>query len=118
MAKRRKVLPVSLNAEQRTQLERLWFYYGNYGPHSTPGNHNFIQRLLENGYDERPLHNSRTPKSQLPTAECVAAVEAVLALKRCPEENSNGGFRLVRENEERHRLPESQEMKETNSTLQ
>jgi hypothetical protein len=78
MAKRRKVNPVTLTSEQRERLERLWFYYGNYGPKTTPGNHSFIQRLLENGYDERPLHNKRTPKSELPTPECVDAVEVIL----------------------------------------
>jgi len=81
MAKRRKVTPVTLIAEQRERLECLWFYYGNYGPKTTPGNHSFIQRLLENGYDERPLYNKRTPKSEKPTLECEAEVEAVLAMK-------------------------------------
>lgn len=79
MAKRRKVIPVTLTGEQREKLERLWFYFGNYGPEATPGNHSFIQRLLENGYDERPLRNARTPKSEIPTPECEAAVEMVLA---------------------------------------
>jgi hypothetical protein len=79
MAQRRKAIPISLNYEQRDRLERLWFYFGNYGPKTTPGNHSFIQRLLENGYDERPLYNSRTPRSELPTPECVAAVEQILA---------------------------------------
>ncbi len=49
------------------------------GPKTTTGNHSFIQRLLENGYDERPLHNKRTPKSEVPTLECVQAVEQILA---------------------------------------
>jgi hypothetical protein len=80
MAKRRKVTPVTLTPEQREKLERLWFYYGNYGPKTTPGNHSFIQRLLENGIDERSLHNKRTPKLEIPTPECEAAVEAILTL--------------------------------------
>jgi hypothetical protein len=81
MAKRRKVMPVILTPDQRDRLERLWFYYGNYGPKTTTGNHNFIQRLLENGYDERPLYTNRTPKCEKPTLECEAAVETVLAKK-------------------------------------
>lgn len=81
MAKRRQVIPVVLTLEQRECLERLWFYYGNYGPKTTPGNHSFIQRLLENGIDERPLYTKRTPKSEIPTPECVKAVEAILELK-------------------------------------
>ena len=80
MAKRRKVTPVTLTDEQRARLEGLWFYYGNYGPETTPGNHSFIQRLLENGVDERPLYTKRTPKSELPTPKCERAVEAILAI--------------------------------------
>jgi hypothetical protein len=79
MAKRRKVIPVTLTTEQRERLERLWFYFGNYGEKATPGNHSFIQRLLENGYDERPLITKRTARSEIPTPECVMAVELILA---------------------------------------
>ena len=79
MAIRRKATPVTLTAEQRTRLERLWFIYGNYGPKSTPGNHSFIQRLIENGIDERPLNTKRTPKSQIPTPECEASVDKILS---------------------------------------
>jgi hypothetical protein len=79
MAIRRKAAPVTLTAEQRTRLERLWFIYGNYGPKSTPGNHSFIQRLIENGIDERPLNHKRTPKSQIPTPECEASVDKILS---------------------------------------
>jgi len=79
MALRRKAVPVTLTAEQRARLERLWFIYGNYGPKSTPGNHSFIQRLIENGIDERPLNHKRTPKSQIPPPECEACVDKILS---------------------------------------
>jgi hypothetical protein len=79
MAISRKAAPLTLTAEQRTRLERLWFIYGNYGPKSTPGNHSFIQRLIENGIDERPLNTKRTPKSQIPTPECEASVDKILS---------------------------------------
>ena len=79
MAPRRKATRVTLTDSQRERLERLWFYYGNYGPQTTPGNHQFIQGLLEYGLDLRPLQTKRTPKRDRPTAECVAAVDAVLA---------------------------------------
>ena len=79
MAKRRQVAPVSLTDRQRERLERLWFYYGNYGPKTTPGNHQFIQGLLEHGLDLRPLQTKRTAKRDRPTAECEAAVEAILS---------------------------------------
>ena len=79
MAKRRKAVPVTLTDTQRERLERLWFYHGNYGPATTPGNHQFIQGLLEHGLDLRPLQTKRTPKSERPTPECEAAVDAVLS---------------------------------------
>ena len=80
MAKRRQPAPVSLTDRQRERLERLWFVYGNYGPKTTPGNHQFIQGLLEHGLDLRPLQTKRTAKRDRPTEECEAAVEAILSL--------------------------------------
>jgi hypothetical protein len=79
MAKRRQAAPVSLTGRQRERLERLWFVYGNYGPKTTPGNHQFIQGLLEHGLDLRPLQTKRTAKRDRPTGECEAAVEAILS---------------------------------------
>ena len=115
MAKRRKVKSVSLTEEQRERLERLWFYYGNYGPKTTPGNHSFIQRLLENGIDERSLYNKRTPKSDLPTPECVRAVEAILSIRREPESPDEriraSGLRVVSNSEDHQPLTADPEMK-------
>jgi hypothetical protein len=95
MAKRRKVIPVILTHAQRERLERLWFYYGNYGPETTPGNHSFIQRLLENGIDERSLYTKRTPKSERPTLECETAVDAILSRPR------TSTLRVIKSSEER-----------------
>jgi hypothetical protein len=78
MTKSRKATPATLTEWQRGRLERLWFVFGNHGPKTTPGNHQFIQGLLEHGLDLRPLHTKRTPKSERPTPECEQAVEAVL----------------------------------------
>jgi hypothetical protein len=115
MVKRRKVTPVTLTAEQRERLERLWFYFGNYGPKTTSGNHSFIQRLLENGIDERSIHTKRTPKSELPTPECEVAVEAVLAMQRGTgsggERNGAGSLRLISSLEERGRAGGDPELK-------
>jgi hypothetical protein len=91
MAQRRKPTPVTLTNEQRDRLERLWFYFGNYGPKTTRGNHSFIQGFLENGIDLRPMHNKRTPRSEIPTAECVQAVEAVLTGCAQKGDTSNAG---------------------------
>ena len=72
---------MTLTREQRQQLERLWFYYGNYGAETTPGNHPFIQSLLEHGLDVRPLFMKRSRKSDQPTPECEAAVNKVLGIR-------------------------------------
>jgi hypothetical protein len=113
MAKRRNVIPVTLNLEQRQQLERLWFYYGNYGPKTTPGNHSFIQRLLENGVDERPLYTKRTPKSERPTTECERAVEAILAVNSSipHEEVKASHLRVISSNEKQGQVETDPEMK-------
>jgi len=115
MAKTRKIKAVSLAPEQRDRLERLWFYYGNYGPKTTPANHSFIQRLLENGIDERSLHNKRTPKSEIPTPECEQAVEAILSMRSEPESTNEriraSGLRVVSNAEEHQPLNVDPEMK-------
>lgn len=98
MVKRRKATPVVLTAAQRERLERLWFHFGNHGPRTTPGNHQFIQGLLEHGLDLRPLRTKRTPKSEIPTPECEAAVDAVLASGDDGDGRGGtqaGGLRLV-----------------------
>jgi hypothetical protein len=88
MAKRRIATRVALTDVQRERLERLWFVYGNYGPKATPGNHQFIQGLLEHGLDLRPLQTKRTAKRERPTEECVAAVEAVMASPGAADEGA------------------------------
>lgn len=92
MAKRRKAAPVTLTGAQRESLERLWFIYGNHGPKTTPGNHQFIQGLLEHGLDLRPLVTKRTAKRDRPTDECEAAVEAVLS---SPDDAGEGAARFA-----------------------
>jgi hypothetical protein len=93
------------------------FYYGNYGPKTTSGNHSFIQRLLENGVDERSLHTKRTPKSELPTPECEAAVEAILAMQSGSgpgsEHDRAKSFRLISNSEEQRCADAEPEMKAT-----
>ena len=107
MAQRRKATPVTLNDSQRERLERLWFVYGNYGSKTTPGNHQFIQCLLEHGIDIRPLQTRRTAKRDLPTGECVAAVEKVLSSKDGDGEGGRrpGLLRLVPPTAERREPP-------------
>jgi hypothetical protein len=66
--------------------------YGNHGPKTTPGNHQFIQGLLEHGLDLRPLRTKRTAKRDRPIEECEAAVEAVLA---STDDSDEGAARLA-----------------------
>lgn len=61
---------VVLTGEQRERLENLWFIFGNHGPKATMENHGFIQGFLERDSDERDFYR--------PTAECLAAVDAIL----------------------------------------
>jgi hypothetical protein len=88
MNKRRTATRITLTESKRERLERLWFVYGNYGPKTTPGNHQFIQGILEHGLDLRPLQTKRTPKRDRPTEECEVAVEAVLASTGDAEEDA------------------------------
>ena len=94
MVKSRKATPLTLTDSQRERLERLWFVFGNHGPKTTPGSHQFIQGLLEHGLDLRPLQTKRTAKKDRPTEECVAAVEAVLSSP--DEEEGAARFALLR----------------------
>lgn len=91
MAKRRKATPVILNPGQRARLERLWFVYRNYGPKTTPGNHSFIQGILEQGLDLCPLITNRSRKSEIPTPECEAAVDEMLAQSSTTEGGDGRG---------------------------
>jgi hypothetical protein len=88
MTTRRTATRVTLNEAQRECLERLWFIYGNHGPKTAPGNHQFIQGLLEHGLDLRPLLTKRTAKKDIPTAECVAEVEKVLTSTGATEDGA------------------------------
>lgn len=73
MNRRRKGRRVQINDMQRERLQKLLPLYGDSGPKATPGNHAFIQGLLEDGQDLRHLPDRR------PTAECAAAVDDILA---------------------------------------
>lgn len=93
MAKAREATPVTLTDAQRARIEDQWFVFGNHGPKTTPGNHAFIQAILEHGLDVRPLRTRRTPKSQIPTPECEAAVDRILGQPHAPHERPT--LRLV-----------------------
>ncbi|HEX8291601.1 MAG TPA: hypothetical protein VF570_07600 [Pyrinomonadaceae bacterium] len=108
MGKSRQATPVTLTEAQRGRLEHLWFVFGNHGPKTTPGNHQFIQGLLEHGLDFRPLQTKRTAKRDVPTEECVGAVERVLASADggADEPARFGRLRLVPPGESRTLAPD------------
>lgn len=118
MPKNRTATSINLNPDQRAQLERLWFTYGNYGSKRTPGNHSFIQGLLEHGLDLRPLFTKRTSKAEKPTSECEVAVDAVLAREsnlkgEAPRHTTGNELRVVRaQAHERPPVVVDQEVKE------
>lgn len=61
---------MKLNNEQRRELEKLWFVYGNGGRKSTHANHRFVQCLLEHGEDCRDFFK--------PSQELIELVDGVL----------------------------------------
>lgn len=118
MAQRRIAKSVTLTPDERDKLERLWFHYGNYGPKTTRGNHSFIQGILENGLDHRPLITKRTPKSEIPTPECEAAVDRVLKREDTSKIGDDHAARrslhlVLQTSIERPRTEHSPELKET-----
>lgn len=64
---------VEINANQRRNLEDLWFVYGNHGKKHTMSSHRFIQEILEKGMDRRDFFR--------PPPECVKAVDEILEKK-------------------------------------
>jgi hypothetical protein len=79
---------MEITQEQRTQLEKLWFVFGNNGKKHTHHNHRFIQNFLERGEDTEKFYRNadkkRTVKAGIDweviklTDECVNAVRLVL----------------------------------------
>lgn len=61
---------IDLTSDQRYELERLWFVYGNHGPKHSHSGHRFIQCLLEEGEDHRNFFK--------PSGEVIQAVDNVL----------------------------------------
>jgi len=80
---------IILTAEQRKQLTKLWFIYGNNGKKHTHQNHRYIQNILEHGEDTEKFYRNadRTISDKVGrdwstieiTDECVNEVKAILA---------------------------------------
>jgi hypothetical protein len=61
---------IALTDDQRKQLEKLWFVWGNRGSKHSMGNHKFIQRFLDSGEDHRDFYK--------PDTELIALVDKIL----------------------------------------
>jgi hypothetical protein len=61
---------VVLTEQQREQLDRIWFVYGNRGPKSSMSDHRFIQCFLEHDEDTRDFFK--------PSQECLEQVDKIL----------------------------------------
>lgn len=77
--KYKKHKKIELTEGQLRRLRRLWFIYGNNGPHHTGPNHAVLQGFIEHGEDYR---NSMAgnPKHGRPTQECLMAIQNALII--------------------------------------
>ncbi len=71
-------MKVVLTINQKSELERLWFIYGNGGKKHTLGNHKFIQCLLESNEDYRKLYVKSPAVLYKLTSECQIEVDKIL----------------------------------------
>ena len=71
-------MKVVLTVNQKSELERIWFIYGNGGAKHTLGNHKFIQCLLEIQEDHRKLYVNGTSVLNKLTSECQIEVDKIL----------------------------------------
>lgn len=69
---------LTLTSEQRYELQKLWFIYGNYGERHSDAAHGFIQQLLEHGKDCRRFYFGGRVAKQSWQAELLARVDAIL----------------------------------------
>lgn len=85
---------IELTTDQRRDLGRLWFIYGNGGAKHTHGNHRFIQTILEHGEDSRKFFRkpSRIPEFKPLTKECEQEVDKVI--RQVVELNGSGDLAM------------------------
>lgn len=73
-----------MTEEQRVELKKIWFLYGNKGKKHTHFNHRFIQNLIEHDEDTRDFY-LESPQQKNPllmlTAECINRVDQILKSK-------------------------------------
>lgn len=71
-------MKVVITNEQKKQLEKLWFIYGNGGSKHTLGNHKFIQNLLTDNEDYRSFYRRRLAAIHSLTDSCMNDVDKIL----------------------------------------
>ena len=75
---------VKITEEQKEQLIKLWFIYGNNGKKHTHFNHRYIQNLIEHNEDSEEFYKNVNKKEGVDwntmklTDECVDAVKLIL----------------------------------------
>ena len=68
---------ITLTQDQRNELHKLWFIYGNNGKKHSHCNHRFIQNILEHGEDTESFYK-KSPKNDL-TQDCIKEVREILS---------------------------------------
>jgi hypothetical protein len=66
---------VEMTDEQKRQVRKLWFLYGNYGDRHSDEGHKFLQRLLDASRDERRYY--RPPKEVTELVDAILRGETV-----------------------------------------
>jgi anti-sigma factor ChrR (cupin superfamily) len=79
---------VKITDDQRQELMRIWFVFGNNGKKHTHHNHRYIQCLIENNEDTEHFYRNadftNSDRAKIPretivlTDECVTAVKNIL----------------------------------------
>lgn len=79
---------ITLTEDQKKQLMKIWFVYGNNGKKHSHHNHRFIQNCIEHGEDTEEFYRNadmgRTVKAGIDintivlSDECVAEVRKIL----------------------------------------
>lgn len=71
-------MKVVLTSEQKSELEKLWFIYGNGHQKHTLGNHKFIQNLIENNDYHSKFYLNTTQITNCLSRECLQKVDEIL----------------------------------------
>lgn len=71
-------MKVVLTDQQKAELNRLWFIYGNGHKKHTLGNHRFIQCLLESNEDNRKFFVNTASVMNRLSAECIIEVDKII----------------------------------------